>query len=343
MTATISTLAELLDSAGTTWRVFDLGRRVQKIDKALFLQIEQTLQPYPYPQAQHALLAIQFWDKQRAASPYVWFLKLPLDEQSKLIAASRDHFANMVLEALGTELTGDDKNQAKLDNNPYVFTPNANKRAAFNALVKVELKQPASKYYEQTQLYFSGKLGFDDWQALALQGIADFAARLDHDNNQANLLAAWQHLPAPVRQPLCAMLENITINTPVAETLQQSALTAIEQNDKALLIDCLRAISHTPATGLVSQLLEQVMQSPFAHDSDICQVIAGRCWQQLNQPERLKTFMENCAANTEEPALFSSIFADLVAIALLRPHLLALLRDQNRSPQLTSAIGKLFT
>ena len=46
----------------------------------------------------------------------------------------------MIIQALGTEITGE-KADGKLDNNPYVFTPNANK------------------------LYFSAKLGFDNWQS----------------------------------------------------------------------------------------------------------------------------------------------------------------------------------
>ena len=90
----------------------------------------------------------------------------------------------------GTEITSENA-EGKLDNNPYVFTPNANKLAAFNAQVKCLLKQSASQYYEYAQLYFSGKLGFDNWQSVAVQGIADFAMRLDNDNNLANLQAAW--------------------------------------------------------------------------------------------------------------------------------------------------------
>ncbi|MFP3355648.1 DUF3549 family protein, partial [Pseudoalteromonas sp. SIMBA_153] len=71
----------------------------------------------------------------------------------------------------------------KLDNNPYVFTPNANKLAACNAQVKVLLKQPASQYYEHSQFYFSGQSGFDNLQSVALQGISDFSYLLNSADN----------------------------------------------------------------------------------------------------------------------------------------------------------------
>ena len=47
MTAQISTLGELLTNAGTQWRVYDMGRRINKIDKQQFAQIEQTQAPTP--------------------------------------------------------------------------------------------------------------------------------------------------------------------------------------------------------------------------------------------------------------------------------------------------------
>ncbi|MEO2266668.1 DUF3549 family protein [Pseudoalteromonas sp. YIC-656] len=343
MTANIATLAELLDAAGTTWRVYDIGRRVQKIDKATFADIESTTRPYPYPLAQHALLAIQFWDPKASTEPYVWFLKLPLDEQSKLVAASRDHFANMVLEAIGTQLLGSEEEQSKLDNNPYVFTPNANKRAAFNAQIKVELHQGASQYYEHTQLYMSGKLGWHQWQSIAVQGLADFAARLEHADNEVALLNAWDNLPAQVRQPLAAQLENIPVSTAVAEKLAQAVKNSIAQTDKISLIDNLRALSCTSAVGIGAQAVDAVLASPLAIDADICQVIAGRLWQHLQSPERLATFMENSARVVNEQPIFASIFADLVAIDTLRPHVLGMLRSEERSEHLSRAIGSLFS
>lgn len=64
------------------------------------------------------------------------------------------------------------------------------------------LKQPASQYYEHAQLYFSGQIGFDNWQSVALQGIADFAYRLNSADNLKHLHAAWPNLPVEVLQTI---------------------------------------------------------------------------------------------------------------------------------------------
>ena len=42
MTEQIATLGQLLDAAGTTWRAFDIGRHITKLDKKQFLAIEET-------------------------------------------------------------------------------------------------------------------------------------------------------------------------------------------------------------------------------------------------------------------------------------------------------------
>ena len=342
MDKNIATLAQLLDAAGTQWRVYDIGRRIAKIDKTTFSKIENAETPYPFPLQQHAFLAIQFWDPKASKEPYIWFLKLPLDEQSKLIQASRNHFASMVIEALGTQLTGDDQQAGQLNNNPYVFTPNANKRAAFNALMKVELNQPASIYYEHVQLYFSGQIGFDDWQSLAVQGLADFVMRLDKDQNESHLIAALPCIPEEVLAPISALLEHVAISTVLAESILQRGKQALKNENMPLTIHYLRALSFAPASGLTTQLLDHVLASPLGQQTDLQLTIAGRCWQHLQQPDRLHLYLDLVAKNNAEPRLFESIFADLVAISTLRPHVLALLRIENRSEELARAIGRLF-
>ncbi|MBQ4831651.1 DUF3549 family protein [Pseudoalteromonas sp. MMG010] len=342
MSEQIATLGQLLDGAGTQWRAFDIGRHITKLDKKQFLAIEQTQIPYPYPLSGHAWLAIQFWDAKASKEPYVWFLKFPVDEQSKLVSATRDHFANMVIEALGSEITGEQAD-GKLDNNPYVFTPNANKLAAFNAQLKVLLKQPASQHYEHTQLYFTGKIGLECWQHVALQGLADFAMRLEHDNNLAMLNQAWPHLPVEVLTPLSAMLEHVEIPTSLSEQLFNYAQHGIKNNDAIATTAALRAMSKAQAQGLTAQLVDDILRSELALNSDLLLTIAGRCFNQLENPERLHSFMECCAQHKEIDELFVSIFADLVAIPTIRPHLLALLRKENRSEALARSIGRLFS
>lgn len=338
MQQSISSLAELLDNAGTTWRVYDMGRRIQKIDKSTFIQIENNQIPYPFPLQQHAFLAIQFWNSQESHTPYIWFLKMPLDEQSKLIQASRNHFASMVMEALGNQLTGNDEAQSELDNNPYVFTPNANKLAAFNAIIKNELKQSASAYYEHVELYFSGKLGFDDWQHLGLQGIADFAIRLTEPNQQ-NLINALGKLPQPVVQSLAATLEHSNLSVILTEALYNEFEKALKKQDSENIINYLRMMSNTTALGILQRAVADIMADKKALNLDIVLTLTGRCWHVLES--HLVSLMEYLATQQSQD-IFSGIFADLVAIPSLRPHMLAMIRMQDRSEQLSRAIGKLF-
>ena len=205
------------------------------------------------------------------------------------------------------------------------------------------LKQPASQYYEHAQLYFSGQIGFDNWQSVALQGIADFAYRLNSADNLKHLHAAWPNLPVEVLQPLSAMLEHIEIPPTLSELLLSYGQTALKNNDVVTASAALRAISSGQATGLSAQLVDCALESTLGQDSDILLTIAGRSFKQLEEPQRLHVFMDNCAHHEKIAELFPSIFADLVAIATIRPHLLALLREENRSETLARAIGRLFS
>ena len=61
----------------------------------------------------------------------------------------------------------------------------------------------------------------------------------------------------------------------------------------------------------------------------------------------IKLYFEQAAkvddATNMQGALFQGLFADLVQIPALRPHVLLMLRDENRSALLSSAIGSLFS
>ena len=78
MTEQIATLGQLLDAAGTTWRAFDIGRHITKLDKNNFLPLKKQ-KSLTLTRLQVMWLAIQFWDVKASKEPYVWFLKFPLD------------------------------------------------------------------------------------------------------------------------------------------------------------------------------------------------------------------------------------------------------------------------
>ena len=98
---TISSISALLNLSDSQYRIFDIGRRVDKISKEQFEKIEAAELPYPFPTQGHALLAIAFWQK-RSSSPYLWFIKIPLDERGLLNQGARNHFIAIIIETLIT-------------------------------------------------------------------------------------------------------------------------------------------------------------------------------------------------------------------------------------------------
>lgn len=342
----IDTLYQLLEASNTQFKVYDMGRRVQKLSHQEFIAFEDASQAYPYPLQQKAWFAILFWDKDRSSQQFLWLLNFQLDEQGKLVQATRNHFMAMVLEVLGTELTQQNSNQEKLDNNPYTFKPEQNKLAMLNAKIKVDLKQPASVYFEHAHSYLKGEQGFDNWQSVAIQGLADFAARLHQKDHTAILNQALPSLPQAVFTPLASMLEHVEISTHTCEQLLKMAERAIEQNDKAHLINIIRAISCSKATALRQQLLKQIFSNEQMLNSDLLMVITARCWLDLTDDNLRALFLESLAKVSEtigsDHQLFVGIVSDLVAIPATRRQFLLSFRNTERSDCLAQAIGVLF-
>ncbi len=93
-----TTLIELLENSGARLRVLDMGRRVVKIDRNSFLQFEQTAVPWPAPLVRQAWFGMLMQNSD-LPEPLIWFLRMPLDEQGKLVLASRDYFIHRLIEA----------------------------------------------------------------------------------------------------------------------------------------------------------------------------------------------------------------------------------------------------
>lgn len=343
MTAPLSTIYQLLESSDTKFRVFDMGRRVKKLSKDTFKQFEDATIAYPYPLQQKAWFAVLFWDKERSQESFLWFLSFQLDEQGKLIQATRNHFISMVVEVLGTQLTGGGQKQEALDNNPYTFKPDQNKLAMLNAKIKEQMNQDASVYYEHAQNYIRGLIGWDNYEGVGVQGLADYVTRLNQDFNLDSLVNALDNMPVQVSSVTLSLLEHINIPTTLAEVINKSALAALAQNDKAGLLNCIRGISYASAKGLRRELLKTVLQSPLGTDPDVLIVITGRCWQDLKDDELRRAFMENLATASPDHQLFIGLVSDLVAIPDIREQMLQGFRDSERSVALATAIGQLFS
>ncbi|MCE2569998.1 DUF3549 family protein [Motilimonas eburnea] len=338
----IHSLTDFLDQAKCQYRIYDLGRKVQKISASEFKKVEQNQVPYPFPLQQHAWLAVVFWQADQPEH-YIWFLKLPLDERGLLLAGPQTHFIQLVVEALGATLEQkpDEKQQERLANNPYTFKPAELKKAVFHAKLNLDLARPASRYYEQAHAYFSGQLDWQQWQQLGMQGIADVAVRLKQDANETHLINALPQLPETPLGILLECLEHQDLGTPLAESLRDFALTK-GQTQPALATLALRAMSSCKASGMRQNLMKHQLDSGLAKDPQWFIAIAARCWQDLAEPELQRAYLEKLAL-IDQGQLFVQLFADLVAQPGLRTSLLTLIRDPHRSPELSRAIGLLFS
>ncbi|WP_281245968.1 DUF3549 family protein [Oceanisphaera psychrotolerans] len=246
----IDTLSEFLTQAGTEFRLYDLGRRLQPLSQQDFAAIEAGQRPYPWPLQRHAWLAVCYWQQQAPQQQYIWFLKIPLDERGLFNNAAVKHFLAALVEQLGQDPSAplSDEQQRRLAETPFTFQPTQDKLAAFHARLGVELGLPPSAFYQQVLDYIAAP-GQHDWQQLGLQGLADLAARLHQDLPSSEQLAARLFsLPQPVQQALLSQCEHHPLPSSLAELLLSGINTELERQspDEERIALLLRATAGCP-------------------------------------------------------------------------------------------------
>lgn len=336
----ISTISEFLLQAGTEYRVFDMGRTIRKVPAQQFLDIENASKPPPFPRLRHAWFGLIFWNKTLSDQHYIWFIKLPVDEQGMLIPASRNHFLQIIVEALGSELEHAEDKNGQLPENPYTFVPTQQQLADFNSITRQQLKLGHSEYYQAALSYLAAPES-SPWQNVPMQGLADVLASFSDDKTKSLLVKQFDKLADEVKLPLLISLENQVVDIKMAEVIQNWLI----QNSDAPLAwqHGLRALCQSPCDGLVKGLLKQALTGELGKDISLLTVIAGRNWQHLEDPELLSLYFGAVALADQQQEIFAPVYGDLVCIPSLRPHVLGILRSEHKSAALTQAIGKLFS
>lgn len=339
---TITTLTKILKESGCEFRIHDLGRRIEPIANEEFERIELGQAPYPFPIQRQAQFAVSYWNEQQ--QPWIWFLKFDLDERGLLNSADMGNFIQFILGAMGARLQGDldEETQQQLANNPYTFKPAEDKLAVFNSQIRAHLSLPASQYFEHTLVYLNGQLGWDNWQTVGLQGLADVCARLNQQDNERLLKKSLRALPTQPLYALLGALEHTPINNSLATRLYDMAQDEINkpQTDLFLLAALVRALAGDTGTRL-SNLVEQILRHTELCHQEVLIAIAGRCWMPLQQPALAEAFLIRLA-QTGNQALFNQLFADLVMLPKLRMTLLPMLHNAP-SAQLANALLSLQT
>ncbi len=345
----IKTLYDFLEQTNNPYRVFDLGRRVCKLSNEQFKAFETNDAPYPYPLQGHAWLGVVNWDNSKQDEQLVLFLKLPLDEQSRLVYAARDDLIYRMLKSIKDQVDAHNEGKTEIEdamrNSPYGFTPNQERMASFHAKALKSMGQAPSKYFEHARDYFSGKVGFDQWNFVGIQGIADMAVRWDEGENAAILAKAIPQLPQQPYDALCKCLENEQIPTTLIEPLlaRFDKLLADENAHPLELSATLRAISYSPAEGMRNDAVKRLLQSPFKDNLDLLVTLSGRCWESLKDGEIGHLYLEALANSEHGAEVFGQLLADILQIPGMREPILEQLRNGQHSIALETLVGAMFS
>lgn len=332
----VSGITDFLEQAGTQFKVFDMGRRIQEIDKSTFLSFELGDTPYPLPLQQQAWLGFVVWTEGSSEELIIWFLRFPLDATGKLTSGIRDDFLLRLIE-------NKEKDQTE-ETNPYGYKPKQEYMACFHAKAAIALQQPPSSFYEHARDYFSGKPGFDQWAFVGFQGIADVAARLDQDDNASRVAAAIEQMPAQPFEALAQCLEHEAINDDISKSIAQlieKELSNKEANPNYLSL-CIRALSNSQNESLLKQQIGAILQTEAGQNAEVLASISGRCWTALQDTKTIALFLEALSRCDQGQEFFNLVIVDLINIPGMQDSIHQAVRSTERSETLSTAIGELF-
>ncbi len=346
-----TTLTGFLEANGFRVRFYDLGRRIQKITRNDFEKFEQQQLAYPFPLQQQAWFAILLTQKQSnlkevQSEPIIWFLRFPLDETGRLVLASRDYFLHRLLEAnlsnhtITSEKSEQNVSDAALKDNPHVFKPRDDKLAIFHAIVTQSLKTPASRFYAHAKNYFSGEQGWDQWNFVGFQGIADLAVRFNEEDNAQVIANAIPHLPEQPLEALCQCLENLPIPLNISTALQhrlEQELALPAPGNTTLSFIC-RAVSLSESKTTINNVYQIVLSSDAANSPEVLSAFAARCWPWLSDQANAKLYLK--ALGNADQATFNACITDLFYLPGMRDNLLSVIRDPNRPDKLAEKFGQ---
>lgn len=327
------TIVELIASLGAQLRVFDLGRRIVELPAPEFAAFENGQAPYATPYLKHAWLGLLSWHNKKVDQNSIWFLKLPLDEQGLIVPAARDAFIQHWAQAVKTP------NQAAA---PYSFKPDANRMAYFHALVLRSLSQQPTSFYTKARAYLSDTQGFENWQNLGLQGLAEVVVRLCEQDNQTLVMNALPHLPAVVRNVLLGFLENAQPDQNLTSALNDGLAQLVAQEPSAADIAAYaRALSNSINIAQRQQLLAAILQHPHSQSVEILAAVARDSWQDL-QGSLLLSFLECLARNEQGQPAFNALVADLLALPGVRGQFMQVMASPEKSTELADAFTQLL-
>ena len=335
------TLFEFLEDSGAGVRSYDLGRRISEVPRAAFLDFERGELPYPLPMQRQAWFALVQLPEVTPDVPVIWFLRLDLDEQGLLVLAERDYLLSRLLESAQARVQGADP-QVFLQDNPYAFTPRDDRMAVFHALLSRDLGLPPSRFYRHALDYFSGIPGWDQWEFVGYQGIADVASR----HVSSPLDSAIAHLP---NEPLVALCHCLESTRPAASLIQAlidrlTAALADEAPDTATVAALIRGLSPAADEPRVQAALREILDHPaVGGDIEILAAISGRAWEALHDETLLSRYLNLLAGSEHGQSVFEHCLSDLLSLPALAGEVRKALRSPHQSVEVRTAFGRMAT
>lgn len=331
----INSLSEFLLQAHTQHLVFDMGRGLKPITNQLFFEWESQQSPCLYPRQDHAWFCITFWNEKLSSERYIWFIKLPLDENGLMMQAARDQFLEIIVQALGKGLEHTQDEKAQLPENPFIFTPNQQQMADCNAHIKKHLGLNAPE--NKAIYHYLSAPNVQEWENLKLQDIASFVCN-SNQVQQATMATNIDIYPHAVASCLLASFEAIDLSS----ELLIAIIKLHKRDESALKALCLRSMSFK-LTPLCVDYLSQFITLDKQVDMESLVVISGRYWTLLRDTHLLLAYADKVARADKDYRFFRAVFSDLVKIPEIRQNMLSLLRNTDRSEQVAAAIGSLFS
>jgi hypothetical protein len=229
-----------------------------------------------------------------------------------------------------------------LKDNPHVFKPREDKMAVYHARIARQLKQPVSRFYEHAREYLSGEQGWEQWNFVGFQGIADFVEHLDKDENETLLGNALPYLPAQPLEAVCHCLENHPVSLAVSQALLARCDQELqsEQTDANRLGNLCRAISQSVSDNTRQQLIYNVLNSSHGNSQEVVSAISARCWEWLEKTENAALFLKQLSITPQE--VFNQCLSELLFIPGLRNTLLGVIRDPQRPQELGIRFGNMM-
>lgn len=339
-------LSQYLSELDGNFRLYDVGRRIRKIDKAQFKQFEDLEIPYPYPYLQHAWLALYVSPQNNPDNETLMFLKWPLDEQGKLIQYVRDDLVMRLIRLSEQPLNvkNDSEIEDPLKDNSFSFNPDDIRRANLHAMINHSQHRKPSEHHDTVVRYLqAGTLNpkeLNHWKNLGMQGIADVAAKTDE--YETSLKACLPKMPKEVYLAFSQCLEHAHISHGIAAAVFKRFEADLTQDNNTAAVEAsLRIMGACFSDELRIKAWQLWMDSDYKNDIACVLAFSTRNYDDLAfMPQAITPFLITLAEFQQEGSAAFSVFVKIVSDLLFLPGIRNLLLNTLRNPERPDILGQ---